>query len=69
MPEAYVEDYGQSAMKRFEQMLLNSNFDLAFTWNEKESTVGAWTIIVRRSVLEDLPLSLGAGFTLVSIQP
>jgi hypothetical protein len=69
MPEAYIENHGQAAMKLFEQKLLNSNFDLAFTWNVKESDFGVWTIIVRRSVLGELPHKPGAKFGLVSSRP
>ncbi|MBD8103987.1 hypothetical protein [Plantibacter sp. CFBP 8775] len=69
MPKVYVENSGQKEMRYFEQKLLDSEFDLAFTWNVKESRFGTWTIIVRRSVLGELPNNLGQGFTLLPTRP
>lgn len=65
LPEAYLENHGQIAMKHFEQKLLDSQCDVAFTWNTKEAD-GAWSVIVRRSVLGEIPSSFGHGFRLVS---
>lgn len=60
LPEAYIENSGQKQMQAFEERLLASDCDVAFTWNTKESE-GSWTIIVRRDRLGEIPAALGDG--------
>lgn len=68
-PTAYFENHGQDAMKTFENMLLASGDDIAYTWNKKESKKGSWSVILRRESLGDLPSNLAPGVSLVSRKP
>lgn len=53
-------------MRAFEQKLLDSDADAAFYWNAKESSEGAWSRLVRRRYLGELPSGIAAGIELRS---
>jgi hypothetical protein len=63
-PVVYIENWGPPGMRGFESLLLASNHDVAFTWNQKEAS-GAWAIIIRRSVIGEIPSRLNRGFRII----
>lgn len=64
LPMAYLENHGQDAMKSFEDLLIGSPHDLAFTWNKKEvGESGGWTLIARQSVIGEIPNNPLAGIS------
>ena len=62
-------------MKEFENRLLASDADAAYYWNRKESGDGAWSLVVRRDYLGELPdglkhgVELGLSFRIGKITP
>lgn len=53
-------------MRASEQKLLDSDADAAFYWNVKESSEGAWSLVVRRRYLGELPSETAPGVELRS---
>lgn len=66
LDEIYLENHGEDAMRAFGQKLLDSEADAAFYWNEKETEDGAWSLIVRRDFLGELPSKPGPRVQLIS---
>ncbi|THE07809.1 hypothetical protein E1I21_05615 [Microbacterium oleivorans] len=66
LDEIYLENHGEGAMQAFGQKLLASDADAAFYWNEKEAEGGAWSLIVRRDFLGELPSNPGPRVQLIS---
>ena len=64
--EIYLENHGNDAMHAFERKLLGSRADAAYYWNKKEAEQGAWSLVVRRDFLGELPRSPGPRVRLLS---
>lgn len=70
----YLENHGEEAMRAFEKKLLDSESDAAFYWNEKEANGGAWSLVLRRDRLGELPnqpqphISIESKFSFVSVK-
>jgi len=66
LDEIYEENGSNGQMLAFEKRLLESDAVAAYYWNQKESQPPAWSLIVRREYVGQLPKSPGPDVRLVT---